>query len=128
MGIPEIGLDYCDNADGSVSAQLTGYPDGEIWAENSSVLLHSTFCLFEQIHDIIEKNKQQGRTQGMIDLGIQGGWLDGRFTVRFLSLPGFGVSFSTPENFSQWLSIFVTVASGGSPQLTTHDCRLITHD
>lgn len=120
MDVSEIGFEYWDNPDGSVGARLATCPDGEIWAQNSSVLVQSTLWLCQQMRNTIEKNTQRGQTQGLFEFDMQGWWIEGEFCVRFLQLPGFGVSFATPESVSSWLAALLGQVPRPNP-IKTHD-------
>ena len=98
----ELDFTFQPYTDGTIGATMNMYPSGKILANNQVVLVRG----LNEIVNAFEKAKASGKKQGELDLPMQGQWIEGRFCVRFLRVPGFGISFDDEQGIKEWLLAF----------------------
>jgi hypothetical protein len=114
----ELGIEYWEYDDGTVGAQFEGVP-GNIYAKNAQILMTAINWLAQSVLTENKRAKKAKAKMRKLDVGMQGQWIDGMFTVRFLPVPGFGVSFEKAEQLQTWLKHLITIVS--QPATKTHD-------
>ena len=110
---PDIDIEYWDYDDGSVGARIAAAPEGDIWAETETTLFAGIGHVIDGVDTVEQAARAAGdktSTRMLTSLGMQGMWIDGRFTVRFLPVKGFGVTFDTEDGLRTWLNTFVRLA------------------
>lgn len=107
---PDIEIEYWELDDGSVSGRIGAAPEGDLWAESEVALIKGIGYVMESISAVEQAARAAGDTTSarmLPDLGMQGMWIDGRYTVRFLPVMGFGVTFDTEDGIVRWLDTVV---------------------
>lgn len=117
----ELGIEYWDYDDGSVGAKFVE-ADGDIWAGDEQILFSSMLALCIAVQEAQQEVNAEGKPR-VVNLGMQGKWTDGVYAVRWLTLPRFGVSFTSQEKLQKWLEQLVKVAATSQPphKIKTHD-------
>jgi hypothetical protein len=113
--LPVLDIEYWDYDDGTVGARLSAQPDGEMWGRTMQTLVDALHWLALEVFKVEDQRKSLNSRMAMLDLGMQATWIDGRYTVRFLSRPGFGVSFSKEKYLAHWLKEWVNIALQAKP-------------
>lgn len=106
----DIDITSWDYSDGSVGAQLDAYPAGNIWAKDEETLHRAIIWIMNHLQESVSRKRENNGKIGMLGGGMQGAWIDGAFTVRWLPLPGFGVSFPSNDGIKEWLKVLLRVA------------------
>lgn len=115
---PMIDIATWDYEDGSVGARVDQMPEGEIWARDEATLQRGIIFLVDHLMEAEKRRKENNARLGMFGGGMQAMWLDGRYTVRWLPVPGFGVSFEVEENLQPWLRVFLDAVMQGNRNAT----------
>lgn len=103
-------MTYWDYDDGSVGAWMDSHQDGIIAANSTQVLLQGLKHLIDAKEQAVKshgKKRSKRCLSGILNVPMEGKWIDGRFCIRFERVKGFGISFSKPENFEPWLNAFL---------------------
>ncbi len=112
---PDIEIEYWELDDGSVGGRIGAAPEGDIWAESEGALIKGIGHIMESIGSVEKAARASGDTTSMrmlTGLDAQGMWIDGRYTVRFLAVKGFGVTFDTEDGLVTWLGTVVRLVVG----------------
>ena len=111
--LPTVEVSTWENDDGSYSAHLDVMTEGIIWAKNITTLYRGMGWLMEQLIKAEENRKKLNSDTGVFDAGMQAGWIDGAYLVRWLPISGFGVEFQAEELLKPWLKVLLEAARQG---------------
>lgn len=101
----ELDFTMQEFTDGTVEARMSMYQSARILANDELTLNRGIRHVIDAM-DKKDKEVAKGRLQGQLDLPMQGQWLEGRFCVRFLRVPGFGIDFDDEQGIQEWLLAF----------------------
>jgi hypothetical protein len=107
---PIVDLTYEEFKDGTVLAQLDKCGKGDIWAKDEATLLRGMAWLMDHLIEAEHRRICNNSTKGMFGGGMEGVWLEGVLVVRWLPVPGFGVSFANEEDLTAWMTALVKIA------------------
>jgi hypothetical protein len=108
--LPTLEISMFSYEDGSVGAKLDNTVDGDIWAKNQLILVRGITWLLDHLTKAEQERIKKGSTRGFLGNAIQAAWIEGEYVMRFMPVPGFGVSFKSEQNSVSWFGELLKIA------------------
>lgn len=96
---------------GSIGACFEEHADGVLYGRDTPTFLNALAQLLSAFSQAVKRGIQDQGGTAVLSLTTQGMWIDGRYTVRWLELPGFGVDFANEESCGKWLEMLFNIVA-----------------